>query len=250
MTKRQLSLHAEAFAKCSRAASSDATDLAHRSDSGANSGTSAAIENGTDAVVGRTRRRVSFALCGSRSRLCSNEACLDCRVRSFAGYSGQTAEGRLKRDCWVVELNKKTPRQVFQQSAAECWFRCDVANCGHIFQSILYCVVGQGCWCPFCSNPPKRLCDDEGCAACFSKSLASWGQRTAHGFKRDCWVVELNEKTPRQVFLQSSTKCSFRCDVAACCHVFKSCMHFVVKCCSMSKIFLRAKLQLWKTGKV
>jgi len=26
------------------------------------------------------------------------------------------------------------------------------------------------------------------------------------------------------------------------------CMHFVVKCCSMSKIFLRAKLQLWKTG--
>ena len=169
---------------------------------------------------------MTLASCGPRS-LCSDQACTECHARSFAGYTGQTAQGRLKRDCWVVERNEKTPREVFQQSNAKFSFRCDAEACGHVFESALSNIVG-GAWCPFCSNPPKQLCADEGCKACFAKSLASWEAMTERGFKRDCWVVDWNKKTPRQVFRQSNAKFSFRCDVEACGHVFESALCDIV----------------------
>lgn len=28
-------------------------------------------------------------------------------------------------------------------------------------------------WCPYCSNPPQRLCENDECKECFEKSFAS-----------------------------------------------------------------------------
>ena len=117
----------------------------------ASSGTGLVYDTGTDEAVRRTRSRVTLASCGPRS-LCSDQACTECHARSFAGYTGQTAQGRLKRDCWVVERNEKSPREVFRQSNAKFSFRCDVEACGHVFKSALTDIVGHESWCPLCAT--------------------------------------------------------------------------------------------------
>ncbi len=107
--------------------------------------------------------------------------------KSFASFEGVTPTGKKKVDCWSSN-NELTPRQVFKQSNKKYEFECDV--CSHSWKSVLYSVVGQGRWCPYCSNPPKNLCEKKYCILCIEKSFTSFEGVTPTGKKKvDCWSI-------------------------------------------------------------
>lgn len=67
-------------------------------------------------------------------------------------------------------------------------------------------------WCPFCPNPPKKLCENKECKSCEQKSFAS------HPMVR-LWSPK-NRVGPRQVFLKSNLQYKFDCD--KCGHSFEN----------------------------
>jgi hypothetical protein len=55
-----------------------------------------------------------------------------------------------------------------------CWFKCD--NCPHDFPKTLSGITridGKSSWCPYCSNPTKKICNENNCKHCFERSFAS-----------------------------------------------------------------------------
>ncbi len=117
----------------------------------------------------------------------------------------------VKSKYWNYTLNKDiTPEQVSVATHTKYWFTC--GTCKHVFEIALNHVTCGGKWCGYCSSPPKHLCDDNSCNACYLKSFASH-YRAAH------WHPTLNEATmPRDVFKSSSAKYWFSC--VACKHDF------------------------------
>jgi len=99
------------------------------------------------------------------------------------------------------ERNEKKPNEVALNSHKKFWFDCD---CGHQFESSLLNINQANNWCPYCSNPPKNLCDNENCKMCFNNSFASHE-------KAKYWSNE-NELTPRQLFKATDNKFYFNCD--------------------------------------
>lgn len=91
--------------------------------------------------------------------------------------------------------NIQKPNEVALNSHKKFWFDCD---CGHEFDSTLLNINQGNNWCGFCSNPPKKLCDNENCNMCFNNSFASHP-------KAIYWSNE-NELTPRQVFKNADRK--------------------------------------------
>lgn len=91
--------------------------------------------------------------------------------------------------------NIQKPNEVALNSHKKFWFDCD---CGHEFESTLLNINQGNSWCGFCSNPPKKLCDNENCNVCFNNSFASHP-------KSIYWSNE-NKLTPRQVFKNADRK--------------------------------------------
>lgn len=67
------------------------------------------------------------------------------------------------------DRNDKKPNEVNKNSNYKYWFKC---YCGHEFASVL-ATITKGTWCPYCSNSPKKLCDDNDCKLCLNNSFAS-----------------------------------------------------------------------------
>lgn len=102
---------------------------------------------------------------------------------------------------WSVR-NENKSNEVALNSHKKFWFDCE---CGHEFESNLVNKNQSSNWCPYCSYPPKKLCDNENCKMCFSNSFASHE-------KSICWSNE-NELTSRQVFKSADRKkYIFNCD--------------------------------------
>ena len=137
------------------------------------------------------------AVC-THQKLCDDQGCKLCFETSFASHPKST--------CWSYSNNGTVkPRDVFQKTPRKYWFKCDNKECNHLFKGILSEISGGG-WCAYCSSPPKQLCDDTQCTACFKKSFASHP-------KASCWVDEKNgEVTPRNVFVSAKGSYWFRCD--------------------------------------
>lgn len=135
---------------------------------------------------------------GSKNSLCSDETCEVCFSKSFASSC------RAKQ--WDPN-NTISPREAFLSSSKKFSFICD--SCGHLFTSVLH-NLKKGKWCPYCSLPPKKLCQTESCVACFDKSFASH-------YRAKYWS-KLNTCKARQVFLVSNVKYLFDCD--KCGHCF------------------------------
>lgn len=132
-------------------------------------------------------------------RLCEDDQCQTCFEMSFASY--------LKAKFWSSK-NLVTPRQVFKRSGTSYQFNC---VCGHVFDQSPDVIVGGDTWCPYCSNPPKKLCDSESCNICFNKSFASHNNVKFWSSRNDC--------RPRTIFLHSSKKYWFNC--SECGHDFE-----------------------------
>jgi len=100
------------------------------------------------------------------------------------------------------ERNLIKPNQVALNSHKKFWFDCE---CGHQFESSLLNINQANNWCPYCSNPPKKLCNNDECNMCINNSFAS-------NPKSIFWSNE-NELTPRQVFKSADRrKFKFNCD--------------------------------------
>ena len=123
------------------------------------------------------------------NNVCDAEDCLFCFQKSFASHP--------MAEQWSSK-NEITPRQITHRSEKKCWFDC--STCNHSFQSVLYSIKNDK-HCPYCNN--QLLCKSDDCKVCFEKSCASH-------FIKDAWS-HLNEKTPRQMFLQSNKKAKFCC---------------------------------------
>jgi Probable Zinc-ribbon domain len=130
----------------------------------------------------------------SGNRLCGDSACDSCHQKSFASHP------RVK--FWCQEKNSVNPRQLFKCSNKKYWFKCE--ECHHVFEAQLN-SISNDTWCPYCSVPPKRLCEDDNCKICFDKSFASHP-------RAKFWDYDKNAKKPRAVFKASDKKYHFICD--------------------------------------
>ncbi len=122
----------------------------------------------------------------------------DCPKRSF--------ENNPKAEFWS-EKNEKKPRDICKSSAEPIWFNCNI--CPHKFQSKLYSITA-GQWCPFCCNPPRKVCKNE-CDFCKKNSFAS--------HPKAIFWSEKNQKKPREVLKSSRELVWFNCRHG---HEFKS----------------------------
>jgi hypothetical protein len=146
------------------------------------------------------------AYCSHR-KLCDDD-CKFCFNNSFASSD--------KVHCWS-EKNDLQPRDVFLNARKEFLFDCD--NYKHEFNSKL-CNVTKQHWCPYCSDPSKKLCKhicddncddecnddcDDSCKMCFNNSFAS--------YTKAIYWSNKNKLKPRDVFKGSDKKYWFNCNV-------------------------------------
>lgn len=113
---------------------------------------------------------------------------------------------------WSSE-NLKTPREVFRFSETKYLFDCP---CGHTFDASP-ANVEKGKWCPYCSNPPRKLCTKESCDLCVTNSFES-SEITS-------WWSDENGKRPREVFKNSHVKYKFVCQKETCGHKFEAALN-------------------------
>jgi very-short-patch-repair endonuclease len=144
------------------------------------------------------------------SKLCSDLNCNDCFNNSFASHE--------KSQYWSSKNGDTNPLDVFKLSNKKYWFDCNI--CSHSFYSSLSHISSKcnTTWCPYCSNPPKIMCEDLNCKNCFNKSFASHE-------KVIYWSNENGDTNPRLVFKSTRNKYLFKCNNA---HLFKVSLYNIV----------------------
>ena len=123
-------------------------------------------------------------------QLCDLDNCNMCFEKSMASHP----IGKY----WSCK-NEISARYISKGSEKKCWFMCN--ECKHDYVAVPYSLTSDN-HCSYCSN--QKLCDNDDCMYCYNKSCAS------HKMKEE-WS-HLNDKTPRQVFLQSNKKIVFDCN--------------------------------------
>jgi very-short-patch-repair endonuclease len=132
---------------------------------------------------------LSIEKCNGNCRyLCKDVECKKCYLKSFASHE--------KSDYWS-ENNNLTSRDAFKSSKKKYLFNCQ--ECGHEFENSPH----DKTWCPYCCNPPKKLCDNNNCKSCFKKSFAS--------HEKSVYLSIKNNVNPRDIFLNSHKKYLFNC---------------------------------------
>jgi very-short-patch-repair endonuclease len=140
-------------------------------------------------------------------KLCNDINCNSCFEKSFASHE--------KAKCWS-EKNDKCPRELSLNSQKKYLFKCD--KCDHEFDATLS-HINRERWCPYCFNPPLKLCSGNTCNHCFNNSFASYDTE-----KVKCWS-ERNKTNPRNVFKKARGKYWFKCET--CSHEFESALYSV-----------------------
>ncbi|QYB17532.1 hypothetical protein PV-S19_0168 [Pacmanvirus S19] len=133
-------------------------------------------------------------------KLCSIDDCINCLNRSFASHP--------KSIHWSNKNIVKS-REVFKCSSKKYWFIC--GTCNHEFDASPNKITRvNSSWCPYCSIPTKKLCDNDNCEICFNNSFLSHE-------RSEFWSAR-NIISPRKAFKNSNTKYWFDCD---CGHEFE-----------------------------
>ena len=122
--------------------------------------------------------------------LCKDLECQFCHENSFASCE--------KSKYWHPTMNDKLkPRDFLKRCDTRAWFKCH--SCAHDFEGQLKHVT-KGVWCPYCSKPRKKICENSKCQMCFNDSFASeLGAKVWHPTKN-------KPVTPRNVTKGSDTK--------------------------------------------
>lgn len=133
------------------------------------------------------------AYCGNQ-KLCESENCMICYKKSFK----YAIDNNLLSKNIVWGTNDINPRRLFIKSTKKYLFTCII--CNHTYLCSLAHSHNRSC--PFCSKPPKQLCNDETCQLCLNKSFKSHPQ---HKY--------LSDKTinARMIFRNTQVKYTFDC---------------------------------------
>ncbi|WP_396189486.1 zinc-ribbon domain-containing protein [Flavobacterium sp.] len=135
--------------------------------------------------------------CIPSKRLCDDDSCQSCFARSFASHAKS-----------VCLLDKTiNPRKIAISACKTYLFVCDI--CAHTFDKKIS-DIKRGTWCPYCCNPPKKLCNETKCSLCFVRSFAS--------HPKSNYLLN-NYIDPRMISIQNDKVYEFKCDV--CYHVFR-----------------------------
>ena len=121
-----------------------------------------------------------------------------------------TKLGKRKVDCWS-DKNSLKPFEVSIGSREKFLFDCDV--CNHTFSNHPNHITSSGGWCPFCCSQGPRLCENEDCKYCLSRSFYSFDETTKLGKRKvDCWSSK-NKFPPWKIpKFSSKIKAWFVCD--------------------------------------
>jgi hypothetical protein len=141
----------------------------------------------------------------SHTILCKDNDCITCYNHSFASHP--------KSKYWS-DKNEENPRCVFKNSNTKYLFNCD--KCNHQ-NMIRLNAVYKGRWCPYCSIPCKKICNDRSCSTCHEHSFYS--------HYRSLYWSRKNKVHPRDVIKSSAIKYWFLCH--ECNHEFKSSLDHV-----------------------
>ena len=126
-------------------------------------------------------------------KLCDSNNCIICFNKSFASHF---------RSKNLLNNNGLSPRLIALKSHSKYLFSCE---CGHKFEAILSDITNNNSWCPYCSNPSKKLCEDIlNCVSCQNKTFASINRSKN-------WSIK-NIKKPITVFKSSAEVFIFDCD--------------------------------------
>src|SRR5579872_2939613 len=128
----------------------------------------------------------------ANQKLCTDEECETCYAKSFLSNN--------KAKFWSDE-NEVTPRQVFKSSNIKYKFNC--ATCDHIFEMTPGHITNGNNFCPYCSNPVKKLCNADDCETCYNNSFMP--------HPRSEYWSDKNDVSPRQVTKSSGRKYKFDC---------------------------------------
>jgi hypothetical protein len=88
-------------------------------------------------------------------KLCDENDCEFCYNNSFKSYTGKTANGKLKYDCWHATKNGYiNPIDVMSSTNKKYWFKCDNDKCeNEDFNIIINSITGSTQeWCPHCDE--------------------------------------------------------------------------------------------------
>ena len=144
--------------------------------------------------------------CNPPKQLCSYDECNNCFKKSFASN---------EKSKYLVNTNIN-PRTIFKYSNSKYDFKCNI--CSHIFTTKICKITNLNRWCPYCCNPPQKLCEKEDCKQCFEKSFASHE-------KAIYWSIE-NKELPRQTFKSTHYKFQFQCKYK---HKFNKMISTIIK---------------------
>ena len=134
--------------------------------------------------------------CNYKSKLlCGKLSCIICFDRCFLSD--------VKSSYVITNINLLL---VFKHSKKKLEFFCNV--CLHSFFKSPTNIINDGSWCPYCSKPPKILCDIEKCKICFEKSFAS--------HEKSQFLID--NVNPRFIFKGTGKKYNFKCNF--CLHIF------------------------------
>ena len=161
--------------------------------------------------------------CGNR-KLCTDQDCISCFNKSFASHE--------KSKYWS-ETNNKKSRDVFKNDNNKYKFNC---ICGHVFETELYVISCQNSWCPYCSDPPQKLCNDQSCEQCFKKSFAS--------YEKSKYWSSLNTIKPRDIFKHTMKKYKFDCP--SCNEIHEASPFHIMKGCWCSCTKKKTETKMYK----
>ena len=133
-------------------------------------------------------------------KICGNIDCNKCFEKSFASHE--------KAQYWSNK-NELKPINITICSGNSFLFLCNI--CKHDFESRIADITKSNNWCPYCSNPPKQLCNQDECKNCLDKSFASH-EKSKHLFDKTINI--------RQIFKYSNSKYEFKCNI--CEHIFET----------------------------
>lgn len=166
-------------------------------------------------------KRCPYCCIGKR-KYCLINNCQWCHQHSILGG---------KKCDEYSDINIEPAHLVSKNANKKFYFEC--FNCKHTYDSRPYNNTG----CPYCSNPPKQLCEDLECDQCFRKSFMS--------HEKHIYLTSENKSFSRQIFKNSNDKYEFKCE--ECNNSFKTSLRNVCigKWCPFCKNKTELKLLNW-----
>ena len=161
--------------------------------------------------------------CSGRQLCPASANCSICIAKSFYSYDGLAPCGTLKRDCLVDDIDA---RSIFRSSNREKYkFKCPDPTCRHVWSTTLN-NLNHGYWCPYCSNPPRKICPgSENCSICIARSFYRYeGKAPCGTLKRNCIVDDIDIQG---VFRGTYKKYQFKCPDPTCGHTWSTSLYSI-----------------------